>query len=112
MSRDEMVEKATQVINNSACVRRGELGHPDADGRALCSRCNATAVLDAILPQVTTVEELEPLPAGALLKGADGDVWKAGRSRFDCLSEDWSRGLSRAGQVIQRSAPLTVVWQP
>ena len=110
MNREQQTEKAAEALASAG----GQL----QDSAYWLPE--ARAVLDAILPQVTTVAELEALPARSLLKGAnDGDVWQCsgyrqriGHSPWDCLSEDGTAGGYTAETVIDRSAPLTVVWQP
>jgi hypothetical protein len=57
-------------------------------------------ILDAILPQVTTVEELEALPDSALLVTDDGYVLQHFADQY-------------SGVILPAfGTPLTVVWQP
>ena len=66
-------------------------------------------MLDAILPQVTTVEELEALPAQALLLGTNV-------GKFPAVFR-WTNGQlyyegGRFENLVSVFGPLTVVWQP
>lgn len=60
----------------------------------------ARIILDTILPQVTTVEELEAVPRGAVLLDCDSEPMHK-ISRFTLTEE-----------AIEDTAPLTVVWTP
>jgi hypothetical protein len=100
MKRDDLVEKVWQSITS----------HSLDDWAA------AEDAVDAILPQVTTVEELEALPNGSKFIDADGNFWRSSwphRSisawpylRTDRDEYDW--GAAR----VLADGPLTVVWQP
>jgi hypothetical protein len=61
----------------------------------------ARAALDAILPQVTTVAELEALHDEAGLLTGDGRFYRAYMARLAPLHQD-----------AHLTFPLTVVWQP
>lgn len=70
----------------------------------------ARVVLDAILPQVTTVEELEALPEGALLANPGGVFsWRARLKLLRGVS-DWLD--YEPADVFKVEGPLTVVWTP
>jgi hypothetical protein len=56
----------------------------------------AKAILDAILPLITTVEELEALPVGTKLIDSIGGTW----TTHEVFSH------------IKEHLPLTVVWRP
>lgn len=106
MNREQM------VINILAMHRRMNppggkclCGHETPLGR-LTTEHVARAVLDAILPQVTTVAELEALSMGSRLVDANGDVYRPSGSGL-ILSE--SGTLIRIERAL---TPLTVVWQP
>lgn len=96
-------------------------GHETPLGR-LTTEHVARAVLDAILPQVTTVAELEALPYGSLLL-RQPDGYETPRTLT------WRRGYyQKAGggyagslfymdgmadvTVVLAAGPLTVIWQP
>ena len=105
MTREQMVEKARDEIsaweNECGCPIPGDLA--ESIGRS---------VLDAILPQISTVAELESLPWDSVVHGLPhGDVWQSSGRGWDCLSEDGSAGTYFSASVA-RQAPLTVVWQP
>lgn len=62
----------------------------------------AEAVIDAVLPQITTVAQLEALPVAALLVGDDG---------ADDRRDGWLSTIEFTGRE-DLVFPLTVVWQP
>jgi hypothetical protein len=71
----------------------------------------AADVLDAILPQVTTVEELEALPGGSLL-ALDGGVVYRWRSLLNVLQAVTESPYDYRAEEILGRGPLTVVWSP
>lgn len=83
-----MVEKAALVLD---AAYPGEYVATEA----------ARAVLDAILPQVTTVAELEALPSGSLLVTPNGEPVRH-------LYAHWQ--TERAW--LETYGTLTLVWQP
>lgn len=60
-------------------------------------RDTAREMLDAVLPQITTIAELEALPLRTLLIDEHGGEYRIGFHAHDS---------------IERALPLTVVWQP
>ena len=96
MDREQMIEKGVDAL--VACP-------------TTAFRDQSRAILDAVLPQVTTVEELEALPCPALLLGAlVGRLpavfrWTNGQLYY----EDGSMRLTLQASEF---GPLTVVWQP
>lgn len=72
---------------------------------------DAERVLDAILPQVTTVEELEALPHTTFVQGADNSLWEKGKDDWLCAqgSDGWDRVPD---ELLKDHGPLTVVWTP
>lgn len=111
VSREELIEKADRAVRNTACTRRGEAGHPGEDDWSLCTRCDAIAVLNAVLPQVRTLAEVNALPDGAKVLADKGRVWSV---RHGGLSDTYLSGGS--GEVkqhgIEDELPLTVIWLP
>lgn len=111
-SRADMVRKGTAALADvNADFEPYRDGTPD--GNAVDY---ATAVLDAVLPQVSTVAELEALPVGTLLVSPVGELvnvldWD-GSKRYhslDGLTVGWAEAaMDRWGSF----GPLTVVWQP
>ena len=104
VNREQMIEKARLAILN----RRGPGKHPGATK-------DAAAVVDALLPQVTTVEELEALPNGTSLLRTD----ETGAGLYDwCtggrggLPKLWMDQYSIPASSLAEYLPLTVVWQP
>ena len=98
MNREQMIEKAGRAISE----HYGWEGYGGAGER----------VLDAILPQVSTVEELEALPSHTALMGEWLGVpsfyyWHPKSRRIVGYSGDpyWP-------EVVLAVGPLTVVWQP
>ena len=71
----------------------------------------AARVLDAILPQVSTVEELEALPFLSRLIGTGGAIVTRHRwsVHVDCFL--WVGGTT-AKRALEEFGPLTVVWRP
>ncbi len=105
MNRAQMIEKGAQAHYREAMpdatIIWPELSHKAREHH----RQRAAAVIDAALPQVTTVEELEALPIATQLVTEDGETDNAGY---------WAE-LARssvADGVTQYFWPLTLVWQP
>lgn len=95
MSREEMIEKAARAIATS---QYGE-SVLDIEAARTTWIAAATCALDAILPQVTTVEELKAVRIGSVLMTEGGH----------CFRWDAPRKVS---MVLKVYGPLTVVWQP
>ena len=98
MNREQQIEKVQRILYSDTTAIGPEI-------------LRATPlILDAILPQVTTVEEGAAVPWSAKLVSDDGLLFKvtisgqliglASRDRYD-----WQVALDNFG-------PLTVVWQP
>ena len=106
MNREQMVAQAFRSIHQfTACGCDG-----DPTGHVMEVHM-ATEVLDAILPQVSTVEELDALPAETLVVAADGYIYRRRRSSvwtWYCMSNGFDY---RSSDVLDGPA-LTVVWQP
>jgi hypothetical protein len=69
----------------------------------------ATAVLDAVLPQITTAEQLEALPSPVVVVDAFERAWQKHRG----LTAWWPTvGLVQTSEELIARGPLTVVWQP
>lgn len=64
-------------------------------------------LLDAILPQVTTIEELETLPVWSGVLDRHGDHWRRGDD-----GAWWRNGNPTLSGDLLGLGPLTVVWQP
>jgi hypothetical protein len=98
MSRKDILDAAAQALRTSD------------PGHTLGAEALAYAVVNAILPQVTTVEELEALPQGAAVS-YDGRGFPLllrvidGRLRNDTWFGTFEQAITELG-------PLTVVWQP
>lgn len=98
MNREQMIEKAAEAIADY-------YDHP-----AESYEDDARRVVDALLPQVTTVEELEALPPRTVVVGVRGVTWVRGdRDHFPWVGTLW--GSASSHSVIE-SAPLLVAWQP
>jgi hypothetical protein len=109
-TREQMVEKAARASHQYGFDCGGVYADwDDLSGTVQQQyRADAAAVLDAVLPQVSTVEELEALPAGAKVLDTAGDVyWKLSTGRFRDL-----RGNDDGAEHVTFFAPLTVVWTP
>lgn len=105
-----MVEKARDEIsawdNECGCAIPGDLA--ESIGKS---------VLDAILPQVTTVAELEALPLGAKVLDQHGWIWEkyTARSRGRGELPAWRStqgAYNMPNSHLDRQGPLTVVWTP
>ena len=97
MNREQMIEKAAEALL-AACG-----ACDDAEGRADHFR-DARAVLDAILPQVRSVEELEALPVETVVVDTYGRAFTRYQGWWD-----YSEEMYKPSELIP---PLTVVWQP
>jgi hypothetical protein len=86
MTREEMIKKATEVLH----VHRDDEFEPYV----------SEMILDAILPQVTTVEELRALPDDTLLINDSGSSFRWFSGERNEADIDW---------WIDR-LPMTVVW--
>ena len=107
MNRDELVAAAASAIG---------LHIPTV--RPVVLNAMGATVLDAILPQVTTVEELEALPFDAKVVDRDGEVW----ARYHLAAKGprplrWRNSRGNYGRtshqlIAMGCSPLTVVWTP
>lgn len=99
MNREQMVEKAAEAISQTY-----EPGGPTTAE----DKSAARAVLDSVLPQVTTVAELEALPWGSVLLSQYGVayIWYADENRFRVGNYRFTPFDALA------DGSLTVVWQP
>lgn len=98
MDRAQMVEQGAVALFES----------PDYLARKGVGMDDARAVLDAVLPQVSTVEELEALPDRVVVLDAEGCPFRRrGADWYWPGSDDWYSVDEVAG-----CAPLTVVWRP
>lgn len=62
-----------------------------------------------ILPQVTTVEELDALPVGVIAVDAEGCAWERKANRTWAVPGVRAQFLN---QDAMECPPLTIVWQP
>ena len=85
MSRQRLIDKATDVVK----------AH---QGRVTYARV-AEAVLDAVMPQITTADDLRALPYETLLVDFDGGAPARWTEHTD--ADD-----------LMRHGPMVVVWQP
>lgn len=77
---------------------------------------DAERAIDAILPQVSSVEELEALPIGTVLVYEDGipvwvDILPLGNPEVRCYRFG-QNAATRHASVVMEAGSLTVVWQP
>lgn len=99
-TREQMVEVVANVIYD------GSGGVTSGDSYDI-----AHDVLGAILPQLTTVAELEALPKGAVVVSEDGFAYEhCGGRGFN----GWTAlgGGREKTSGVAADAPLTVVWTP
>lgn len=73
------------------------------------STASAVRILDAILPQVTTVSELEALPKGVKVLDGRGYV-----HQIDHLWKHHMAGYvaNDTADLVRHLQPLVVIWQP
>ena len=97
MNREAMVDRADEVLTWIA---------EDNCEPTWGIREKAEKIVDAILPQVSTVEELEALPTRALVLkdfGSYAQTEEAG---------SLARAVRTLGHVFLPTKPMTVVWRP
>jgi hypothetical protein len=128
MNREQMIEKAAKLIwleeigdvvvlklleeiGDVVVLKLAEVDQWwETTAHADRHRAVARQVLDAILPQVTTVEELEALPDGSVLADNLGAMlW---RRRLQLLRDIGGNGYDREPNDVLIDNPLTVVWTP
>lgn len=116
MNREQMVETAAKASWDADTEAHGlsrAYGWQPPGGDALNDgyRKQARIMLDAILPQVSTVAELEALPQGTVLMGMAHEHGP----RF---ARWWGDAAAINGtkwegvDLLHYYGPLTVVWQP
>lgn len=100
MNRAQMVEKAGDALT----LNVANFGKVVETDHYLAAR----VILDAILPQVTTVEELETLLEGATVTPDDLPLLLTVR-RGELRNDIW---VGTFHQALSELGPLTVVQQP
>lgn len=112
MNRAELVEKAARASHRQGLECGGEYAEWDALREITRReyRENAEAVVDALLPQVSTVEELEALDDRSVLVFEAPNYnlvlrFANGRLRADSWVGSFEQAIAELG-------PLTVVWSP
>jgi hypothetical protein len=105
-----MVEKAARAAHREICV---DSWSECQEYGGSCITATQT-VLNAILPQVSTVAELEALPVGVkVLSPATGDVWVKGQSDWTGTGGGFSGHRSNEQVMLRhQGGTLTVVWTP
>jgi hypothetical protein len=59
---------------------------------------------------ITTMEQLDALPRGSLVRANDGDYWeRLSRRNWDCLSAAGTIALNKSEAV---ELPATLLWHP
>lgn len=117
-AREQLIEKAARASHQEGLSSGTEYAAWDAlrDRVRREYRENAAAVVDAILPQVTTVEELEALPLNTKVIDAGGEAWAryylAAKGPRPLRWRNSRGGYGRTSIDIARCGPLTVVYQP
>lgn len=102
MNREQMVEKAAGALTEHL---GGHFLTWDEGSVNL-----AEVLVDALLPQVNSVEELVALPAGSLLVAQSNSVFT-----WRCpilLLQGMTTGYDYEPADILANGPMTVVWQP
>lgn len=97
-TREQLIQRAKEAM-------RPELGHDVRD--------IAASVVDALLPQITTAEQLDQLRDGTLLVGND---WTDSATpvvfRYETSFLYHLEANQDFAADVLRHGPLTVVWQP
>jgi hypothetical protein len=101
MSREELIERVVTVML-TPYIEEDRTPH-DLDYEL------AQQILDAILPQITTVDELEALPDGAMV-AAPRQVYRW-RARLGLLYGVVD-GFDYEPSGVLTDGPLTVAWRP
>ncbi len=109
MNREQMIEKAAQVLWEAAWPNTSwDLATEDDRGPHLD---DASDLVDAILPQVTTVAELEALSNYSFVVGEDGP-YMVRHLGSTYLQQKFGEGWDCEPKDALAHGPLTVVWQP
>lgn len=110
MNREQMIEKAAQVM----CDAPNDSLPSFAQAATLRQiyRREAQMVVDAILPQVTTVDELAALPEGAVVIDGNGHAWRKVNALSRWCWGAWGYYTESSSAELVQFGPLTVVWQP
>lgn len=94
-------QRQTRVVFDALTHAAWPDGKRDGFPGKVVAEMLAPAVLDAILPQVTTLRELEVLPGDSVVMWGNGDTNRL----FDLPFQTYLEAVEQ-GEVI------TVVWQP
>ena len=108
----------TDVIERAAAVLR-DVNEREFNWRAVSrdgafaafARALHAAGLLATRPEreiVTTVEELDALPVGSIVRTGDEQVWQRTPGGWDCLSEDGTGGTYGHETVLYADLPVAV----
>lgn len=113
MNREQMIEKAARAILADE-IEHGDAaeGWDDGANQEWLKR-NARAALNAVMPQVTTVEQLRRLSRWSWLVAEvlGGCAWVFRWNGVDLRSID-SGERREITWLVERYGPLTVVWSP
>lgn len=94
MNREQLIDKGARALATA-------WGYPVAVvSLPTHAADDAAAVLDAVLPQIATVAELEALPDGTVLLADDGFTMR------------WKNRMVSPLHLLADHGLLTVVWQP
>jgi hypothetical protein len=100
MNREQLIEKADAAIESGW-------------EKCLTNRDEIELIIDAIFPQVSTVEELEALPVGAILISDGGQpIMVAPDPRAPDFRFVMGFEHFHAEAALNHLGPLTVVWWP
>lgn len=78
----------------------------------LTNRDEIELIVDAILPQVTTAEELDALPIGTKLLDGNGDIWTRRIHSWWTEGDQRRQAQDWPSAYVSREAPMSVVWRP
>ena len=107
MNRDKLVEQAAQALSDwDADLVMGAEDNPLHDENDLDA---VRAVLNTVLPQVTTVAELEALPLGSIVVSHNGYPFERSFDNEMSVGGEFKGSVT---DIVNTFAPLTVVWTP
>jgi hypothetical protein len=110
MNRQDMVVAAARALHRY-CNGRVSFDHD-----AWAHKGDAAAVLDAVLPQITTVEQIQALPPRTVLMSIDN----AGGPHFYRWLGGWILAIAQGddedyaylNEFLQQRDTVMVVWRP
>ena len=114
VNRETLVEKAALASHRWGLECGGEYAEWDALRESVRRdyRSEAADVVDALLPQVTTVEELEALPSHTVIVTPEGGPLEKMQTKWLHMGALWASTAAEVVECSRERGPLTVVWKP